>query len=117
MKIAIPTRNNEVDDHFGHCEYYAVYEIDDKDSIVSKELLRTQGGCGCKSNLAKVLNEMDVKIMLAGTVGHGALNMLVSNEIQVIRGCSGPIDDLIESFLHGEISDQDIFCKQHECHT
>jgi len=30
MKIAIPTRNNEVDDHFGHCDYYTIYDIDKK---------------------------------------------------------------------------------------
>ena len=29
MKVAIPTRNNVVDDHFGHCEYYTIFTISD----------------------------------------------------------------------------------------
>ena len=27
MKVAVPTRGNVVDDHFGHCESYNIYNI------------------------------------------------------------------------------------------
>lgn len=37
MKIAIPTRNNVVDDHFGHCEYYTIFTIDENKNIIAKE--------------------------------------------------------------------------------
>lgn len=29
VKIAIPTRDNMVNDHFGHCDHYTVFTIDD----------------------------------------------------------------------------------------
>ena len=29
MKIAVPTRDNMVDNHFGHCAYYTIYTIED----------------------------------------------------------------------------------------
>lgn len=116
MKITIPTRNNEVDDHFGHCDYYTIYEIDDQKNILSKELFRTQGGCGCKSNIAGILKEMGITVMLAGNMGQGALNMLHAHNIKVMRGCHGSTDDLISSYLLGVISDSDIICEQHECH-
>ena len=29
MKIAVPTRDGRVDDHFGHCEYYTIFDIID----------------------------------------------------------------------------------------
>ena len=29
-KIAIPTREDMVDDHFGHCAYYTVVTLDDE---------------------------------------------------------------------------------------
>ena len=35
MKIALPTAGNEVDSHFGHCEYFMVFTTNDK-----KELLK-----------------------------------------------------------------------------
>lgn len=117
MKIAVPTRNNKVDDHFGHCEYYTIYETDDQKNIISTELYRSQGGCGCKSNVAALLNELGVSVMLAGNMGQGAINMLTSQKIEVVRGCSGLADDIVKDFLDGEISDQDIIChpEGHSC--
>ena len=37
-KIAIPTRGNNVDEHFGHCEYYTVYSINEG-KVEKKEIL------------------------------------------------------------------------------
>lgn len=37
MKIAVPSRDGHVDDHFGHCEYYTIFDvIDGKETNVSK---------------------------------------------------------------------------------
>ncbi|MBP5588908.1 MAG: dinitrogenase iron-molybdenum cofactor biosynthesis protein, partial [Bacteroidales bacterium] len=31
MKIAVPTKENEmVDEHFGHCSFYTIYDIENK---------------------------------------------------------------------------------------
>ena len=30
MKIAIPTRDCRIDDHFGHCDHYTIYTIENK---------------------------------------------------------------------------------------
>ena len=27
MKIAVPTKDQVVDNHFGHCEYYTIYRL------------------------------------------------------------------------------------------
>ena len=27
MKIAVPTRDGHIDDHFGHCAYYTIFEV------------------------------------------------------------------------------------------
>jgi len=27
MKIALPSRQNQVDEHFGHCEYFTVFTV------------------------------------------------------------------------------------------
>ena len=29
-KVAVPTRENVVDDHFGHCEAYTVFTLDEQ---------------------------------------------------------------------------------------
>ncbi len=115
MKIAIPTKSDIVEDHFGHCEYYSVYETDNDKNIISKELFRTQGGCGCKSNIAGILDQMGVEVLLAGNMGQGAINMLHAHNIDVIRGCEGKADELVVSYLSGKLDDKDIVCEHHNC--
>jgi predicted Fe-Mo cluster-binding NifX family protein len=116
MKIAVPTRANNVDDHFGHCEAYTVFNIDENKKIISSEILPSPQGCGCKSNIASVLQEIGVSVMLAGNMGNGALNVLQSHGIDVYRGCTGDVHQLTETFLQGKIGDSGEGCQSHECH-
>lgn len=113
MKIAIPTLDGKVDNHFGHCHHYTIYTVEEK-QIVSIEELPSPQGCGCKSGIAADLEQMGVEVMLAGSMGDGALNKLQAHNIKVIRGCNGPIDTLIKSYLTGFIFDSGIGCTAHE---
>ena len=56
--IAIPTREGMIDDHFGHCAYYTVVTLDEQNQVVKQERLDSPEGCGCKSNIASVMQEM-----------------------------------------------------------
>ncbi len=114
MKIAVPTRENAVDDHFGHCEYYTIYSLNEKNEITGKEIMESPAGCGCKSNIAAVLQDMEVSTMLAGNMGMGALNVLSMHGIEVVRGCSGSTDDVVNAFLSGGIQDSGQGCNHHE---
>lgn len=114
MKIALPANQNQVDEHFGHCEYFTVFTIDDNNKILSQETIIPPPGCGCKSNIAQTLAQMGVKYMLAGNMGQGAVNILGSNGIQVLRGCSGDVKDVVESWLAGTVKDSGMACTQHE---
>ncbi len=117
-KVAIPiTRSNQVDDHFGHCEFYGVYSISDNNEINAIETIKSEQGCGCKSNIAGVLADKGVTIMLAGGIGGGAINVLNTWGIQVIRGCSGNAADVVKLFVEGQISDNGVSCAHHEHHS
>ncbi len=116
MKIAIPTYSGKVDDHFGHCEYFMVYTVNDNKEIIHEELVTSPNGCGCKSDVVEKLKNIGVKIMLAGNIGGGAVNKLSSNGIAVVRGCSGDIKIVLNEWLNGNIKDNDELCKEHEHH-
>ena len=113
MKVAIPTKGNLVDDHFGHCEEYTVYTVDSNNSIEKTETLPSPQGCGCKSNIAAILREKEVSVMLAGNMGNGALSVLNNHGIKVYRGCSGDVRQLTESFLQGKVGDSGEGCQHH----
>ena len=77
-KIAIPTREGMIDDHFGHCAYYTVFTLDEQNQVIYQERLDSPEGCGCKSNIASVMQEMGIALMLAGNMGMGCLQQAVS---------------------------------------
>ena len=120
MKIALPTRQNIIDSHFGHCEYYTIFTVDNNTKkIVNEETLPSPAGCGCKSNIATTLSEIGVEIMLAGNMGQGAVNVLNNSGIQVLRGCSGDVKTVALSWLEGSLTDSGDSCQEHEhgCHN
>lgn len=112
-KIALPTRNGQIDDHFGHCEFYTIVSVNEENQIVLAETMPSPQGCGCKSNIAFKLQEDGVTVMLAGNMGAGALNKLSACGIQVFRGCSGPVLDVVQAYLRGEIQDSGMGCQHH----
>lgn len=114
--IAIPTGDGSVDDHFGHCAYYTIYHLDDDNKIVVVERLDSPQGCGCKSNIASVMREMGVTLMLAGNMGEGAFNKLSEQGIQVIRGCKGKVEAVLSQYLGGKLKDSEEACSHHDCH-
>jgi predicted Fe-Mo cluster-binding NifX family protein len=116
-KIALPvTSENNVDSHFGHCEKYAVYTITGQREISVIEEIQSEQGCGCKSDIASVLSEYGVTVMLAGGIGNGAVNVLTNYGISVVRGCTGNATEVVKNYLAGNISDNGVNCVQHEHH-
>jgi predicted Fe-Mo cluster-binding NifX family protein len=110
-KIAIPTKDKLIDDHFGHCEYYTIFEINGNNQLARKDNLVAPEGCGCKSNIASTLKDMGVSILLAGSMGDGAANMLAKHGIKAIRGCKGNAEDAALAYLAGSISDSGTSCQ------
>ena len=116
-KIAIPTHESMVDDHFGHCAYYTVVTIDEQNQVMKRERLDSPTGCGCKSNIAFVMQDMGITLMLAGNMGMGAYNKLSAHGIIVIRGCHGMVDDVLKAYLGGELTDSLESCNHHGCNN
>lgn len=119
-KIAVPTRDDMVDDHFGHCDHYTIFTVENN-KVISRENYPSPQGCGCKSGIAPILKGMGVAVMLAGSMGEGAKNVLGANDIKVVRGCSGNVDELVANYLAGGIFDSGEGCHahgdgEHQCH-
>ena len=64
------------------------------------------------------LSQMGVSMMLAGNMGQGAVNVLNSQGIEVLRGCSGDVKAVTEQWLAGRLKDSGVACHEHEhgCH-
>ncbi len=121
-KIVLPVRDGRIDDHFGHCDHYSIVTVGDAGEILGVEYMPSPQGCGCKSGVAAVFKEKGIAVMLAGNMGMGALNKLNDNGITVVRGCNGPVMDVVNDYLAGRLSDSGESCRhhhegeEHSCH-
>jgi len=114
MKIAVPTKeNNQIDAHFGHCEFYRIYTVSDQNQVISNEKMDSPQGCGCKSNIAEAFENDGIKIMLAGGIGDGAVNKLNAHGVNVIRNCQGDVTELVQQYLAGKVQDSGTNCAAH----
>lgn len=115
MKIAVPTKeNNQIDAHFGHCEFYQIFTVSEQNQVIRKERMDSPQGCGCKSNIAEVFEKEGIKFMLTGGIGDGAINKLNAHGVNVIRNCQGDVTELIQEYLVGKIADGGSNCGAHE---
>ena len=113
MKVAVPAREGQVDEHFGHCEHFMVYSLDAGRQIASEEKVDSPEGCGCKSDIAATLSRMGVTHMVAGNMGEGAVRVLHAHGIEVVRGASGSTREAVERFSAGTLEDSGAACAVH----
>lgn len=112
MKVAVPSRDGIVDAHFGHCSYFSLFTVENG-IILEEGRLDAPEACGCKSGIAGELARMGVKRLLAGNIGEGAVRVLGSYGIEVLRGASGPVRPAVEAFLAGKPFATGAGCAEH----
>lgn len=112
MKIAAPSREGLIDEHFGHCKEFVVFAMEGN-KLIEEKSIPSPEGCGCKSGVAVTLAAAGVTHMVAGNMGSGAVRVLASHGITVIRGASGDAKKAVEAFARGSLSDSGKGCAGH----
>lgn len=113
MKIAIAREGNFVSAHFGHCEGFEVFEVENK-NIVSRTFIENPGHR--PGFLPKYLSEKNVDIIIAGGMGANAQEIFKRNNIEVIVGASGELDNVINDFIEGKLQTSNSVCHEHKHH-
>ena len=100
MKIAATYDNGMIFQHFGHTEYFKIYDIENEE-IVSSQVVSTNGnGHGA---LAGFLSENGVDVLVCGGIGGGAQMALRNAGIQLFGGVSGEADEVVKALLSGSL--------------
>lgn len=108
MKIAVATDNKQASAHFGHCEGFLVYEVNEG-RIVNKNFTPNPGHR--PGFLPVFLKELDINVIIAGGMGASAQQIFNENGIEVVVGAEGISDDLVENFIKGNLKSTDSFCQ------
>lgn len=100
-KVAIPSKGEMVDNHFGHSEKFIIFSLSNENEIIETEEFKGPESCGCKSNLAMDLAKMGVNVLLAGGIGQGAINKIKQAGIEVFSGYQGETKQVLQQWING----------------
>ncbi len=103
MRIAIPLANGRLSMHFGHCERFALMDVDPESrKVISREDVDApphQPGL-----LPGWLGERGARMIIAGGIGQRAQSLLAEMGIQVVVGApSETPEKLVGDYLAGTL--------------
>jgi ATP-binding protein involved in chromosome partitioning len=103
MKIAIPTAEGLLCPHFGHCQQFAIVDVnEEKKEIISTTMLTPPAHE--PGILPQWISQQECSIVIAGGMGGRALNMFGQSGITVISGASAiKPEDAVMAYLKGEL--------------
>ena len=110
MRYAIPVSGGIVSLHFGHCEHFALIDVDeDRKEIIRKELVPSPGHQ--PGLLPEWLAEQGVALVIAGGMGSRAQSLFQQNRIGVIIGAmeSDP-EKAVLNYVNGLLATGDNIC-------
>lgn len=100
MKIAIAADADQVARHFGHCKGYSLFHVE-KNQVKAKESIDNPGHR--PDFLPGFLADLGVDSIIAGGMGHRAVQLFEEAGITPIIGVEGLVDDIIEDYLQGKL--------------
>ena len=103
MKIAIPLAQGKLTLHFGHCEQFAIIDVNDESKEIANRVDLTppphEPGV-----LPRWLHEQNVNVIIAGGMGQRAQQLFTQNDITVVVGASSAEpEELIGAYLQGTL--------------
>jgi predicted Fe-Mo cluster-binding NifX family protein len=111
MKIAVASEQEIVAEHFGYCQSFNIFEMENK-YIVKRESIPNPGHK--PGFLPKFLNDMGVKVIIAGGMGGSAINLFNEKGIEVIVGATGDARVAAEQYLQGILKSSGSVCHEHQ---
>ena len=110
MKYAVPVTGGLASPHFGHCEQFALFDVDEQQKVITKKELVNSPGHQ-PGLLPEWLAEQGVSLVIAGGMGSRAQILFQQNGIGVVLGLleSDP-DKAVLSYLEGRLATGDNIC-------
>jgi len=116
LRIALPTTDKvSVDEHFGHCKMFSIHTVEDN-KVVSVEHVTAPPHA--PRVLPKFLGEQNINTIITGGMGARAIELFKAQNIDVILGARGTIEENLATFLEGELASTGSACSHnHDDHS
>jgi ATP-binding protein involved in chromosome partitioning len=110
MKYAVPVSGGIMSSHFGHCEQFALFDVDEqKKEISRKEYVPSPGHQ--PGLLPEWLAGQGVSVVIAGGIGSRAQMLFQQSGIRVVLGAlENDPEKAVLSYVNGLLSTGDNIC-------
>jgi predicted Fe-Mo cluster-binding NifX family protein len=101
-RIAIPLVEGKLCLHFGHCQQFGIYDVEEDGRIIASS--QTTPPPHEPGVLPRWLHEQGVSLVIAGGMGGRAQELFASNGIEVMVGAPSEAPEaLIGSYIQGQL--------------
>ena len=110
MRIAIPVANGKLAQHFGHCEHFALIDVDSGAKAIQSESTVVPPAHE-PGLLPRWLAEQGATLIIAGGMGARAQQLFTANDNRVVIGArTGTPAQIVETFLAGTLETGENLC-------
>ena len=110
MKIALPVADGKLCMHFGHCEHFALVEVDPEKKVILNTTLLVPPA-HAPGVIPPWVAEQGASYVIAGGMGGRAIELFEQAGVHVITGAPGETPEkLVTAFLNGTLATGDNVC-------
>jgi len=111
MKIAVACEGKQITEHFGHCQNFIIFDVENNKIAGIKSIPNPGHKPGFLPNY---LNGLGVNVIISGGMGGGAIGIFNELNIEVITGASGDAKAAAEMYLVGKLKSTGSICHEHQ---
>lgn len=111
MRIAVANDDQMVAAHFGHCASFVVFQEVEGEITDFQEIPNPGHRPGF---LPKFLHGLGVNVIIAGGMGQSAIQLFEEQGIEVITGCSGNPEQVVQDYLSNSLDFSAEPCHEHQ---
>jgi predicted Fe-Mo cluster-binding NifX family protein len=101
MKFAIPLAEGKLTAHFGHCQEFALVDVEDNEIKNKETIVPPPHEPGV---LPKWLHDLGTNVIIAGGMGGRALDLFAQNDIKVVVGAPTETpEELVRQYLDNKL--------------
>ena len=110
MRIAIPLAEGKLAAHFGHCQVFALVDVDAASGTIGKTET-AEPPAHAPGVLPKWLADQGAEIIIAGGMGRRAQDLFAEHGIQTIVGAPAEApENLVAAYVAGTLQTGDNLC-------
>ena len=111
LRIAVASNGSAVAGHFGHCETFVFFDTEDGRIVAENPVPNPGHKPGFLPNF---LADNGAKVIIAGGMGGGAVDIFNERGVEVILGAQGNVRENVAAYLAGKLQSTGSVCQHHD---